>query len=307
MKGAAWRIGALGIAVCVIAGSARAADLEVTDHDRVWANFTREAAVVGDKHFWIEMRGMLLMDDQGIKQTDTNGVKFDGPTLNFAGYPVNKPHCTIGGTSPCIDSIDGGRFDLVGGYGLGPNAEVGLDLPFVMQEQIGFAEDPATSAGGGHENFANIGDLTLYGKFKRQLAEHWAGAIGLEINAASGSSSKGFGSGHTGLNPLLSTRYQSGRLALGAHVGWLFNVDGPADVFNWSLEGIVRGNALFALRCEVNGRQFRQFGDNFTDIAVWPGIDFNLTDYLTIRPEAEAHLTNDAINWGLGIGIAVTL
>src|SRR5262249_5600413 len=152
-----------------------------------------------------------------------------------------------------------------------------------------------------------IGDLTFYGKFKRQLAEHLAGAIGLEINTASGSTSNGFGSGHTGLNPFLSTRYQSGRLSLGAHAGFLLNVDGTADVFNWSLESILRGNALFALRCEVNGRQFRQFGDNYTDVSVWPGIDFNLTDYLTIRPEAEAHLTNDAINWGLGISIVVTL
>jgi len=87
----------------------------------------------------------------------------------------------------------------------------------------------------------------------------------------------------------------------------LFNVDGPSDVFNWSVEGIVRGNSWFAFRCEFNGRQFRDFGDNFTDISVWPGVDFNVTDYLVIRPQAAAHLTNDAINWGLGLGIAVTL
>ena len=300
MKGAASRIGALVIAVHVVAGVAFAADTAVTDRDRVWVNFSREAAVVGDKHFWIELRGMKLMDDQGITQRDTTGTKFDGPTLNLAGYPVNKPRCTIGGNPQCVEEIDGGRFDLVGAYGLGPNVEVGLDLPFVMQETVSFV-------GPDHNEFTDIGDLMFYGKFKRQLAEHWAGAIGLEVDAASGSSSKGFGSGHTGLNPLLSTRYQSGRVAIGAHVGWLFNVDGPSDVFNWSLEGIVRGNSMFALRCEVNGRQLREFGDNFTDIAVWPGIDFNLTDYLVIRPQAEAHLTSDAINWGLGIGIAVTL
>jgi len=35
MKGAASRIGALGIAVCVVAGSAHAADVGGTDRDRV--------------------------------------------------------------------------------------------------------------------------------------------------------------------------------------------------------------------------------------------------------------------------------
>ena len=68
-----------------------------------------------------------------------------------------------------------------------------------------------------------------------------------------------------------------------------------------------RGSPLFALRCEVNGRQFRDFGDNFTDIAVWPGIDFNLTDSFIIRPQAAAHVTNDALNWGLGIGFVFTM
>src|SRR5215813_480950 len=301
MKGAASRIGTLVIAVCVVAGAARADEpsnvagaaradepSDVTDRDRVWVNFTREAAVVGDKHFWIELRGMYLADDQGISQRDSAGVKFHGPTLNLAGYPVN-PHCTIGGNPPCVEAINGSRYELIGAYGLGKSAEVGIDLPFIMQEKVSFV-------GPGHDNFADIGDLQFFGKVKRQLAEHWAGAIGLELSTASGSSSKGFGSGHTGLNPLLSTRYESGPFAVGGHVGWLFNVDGPADVFNWSVEGIFRGNSWFALRCEFNGRQLRDFGDTFTDVSVWPGADFNVTDYLVIRPQALAHLSSDAIN-----------
>jgi len=298
MKAAASRISALVIAVCVAAGSAFAADSDVTDRDRVWANFTREAALLGSKQFWIELRGMKIMDDQSIDQRDSQGTPFQGPTLNLAGYQINDP-CTIGGSPGCVEEIDGGRFDLVAAYGIGGFLEVGMDLPFLMQEQIEYV-------GGGFDNFVGIGDLQLYGKFKRQLAEHWTGAIGLEINAASGSATEGFGSGHTGLNPFLSTRYQSGRIAVGAHVGFLLNVDDPPDVFNWSLQGIVRGNQLVAFRCEVNGRQFHDNGD-ITDIAIWPGIDFNLTDYFVIRPQAQAHLTTDAINWGLGLGIALTM
>lgn len=298
MTGAGLRGVALAIAVCSIAAVAAAAGTDVTDSDRVWANFTREAAVVGDNHFWIELRGMSLMDDQGIKQTDSQGMTFDGPTLGFNGYPVNKPNCTVGST--CVDQITGGRFELVGAYGLGANAEVGIDLPFVMQEKISFAQAPS-------DNHTGIGDMVLYGKFKRQLAEHWAGALGLEINTATGSQSRFLGAGATGLNPFLSTRYESGRVALGAHVGFLLNTGSQPDVFNWDLEGIVRGSPMFALRCEVNGRQFRDFGENFTDIAVWPGLDVNLTDFFTIRPQAEAHLTSDALNWGLGVAFVFTM
>jgi hypothetical protein len=285
--------------MCSVTGTALAVGPDVSDGDRLWVNFTREAAVVGDKHFWIELRGMTLMDDQGIAQEDSQGTKFDGPTLGLNGYPVNQPKCSPTAPTNCIESIDGGRFDLVGAYGLGPNLEVGADFPFVVQQQISFV-------GGNNQEDADLGDLLLYGKFKRQLAEHWAGALGVEVSAPTGSSSNFIGSGHTGLNPFLSARYQSGRLGLGGHAGFLLNVDGPADVFNWSFDAIVRGNQMFALRCEVNGRLFRD-NETFNDISVWPGIDFNLTDNIIIRPQAVAHCTSDAINWGLGVGLVFTM
>jgi hypothetical protein len=303
MKGAASWGGVLVIAVCAVAGTALASDTDVTDRDRLWANFTREAAVVGAKQFWLELQGMVLMDDQSVKQTDNQGATFKGPTLGLNGYPINKPACSsaASATTPtCIESIDGGRLDLVGAYGLGANAEVGLDLPFLMQQQIKFVD-------GSHQSFANVGDLLLYGKIKRQLEEHWAAALGLEISIPTGSRSKYLGSGDLGLNPVLSTRYQGGPLALGAHVGFLLNTGTQSDVFNWDVDAIVRVTAPFALRCEVNGRQFRDFGENYTDISIWPGMDFNLTDYFIIRPQGVAHLTNDALDWGLGIAFVFTL
>lgn len=303
MMGAASRIGTLVIAACAVTATAFAqASSDVTDRDRVWANFTREAAIVGHQHFWLELRGMKLMNDQSIKQSDGEGGTFKGPTLNLAGYPLNRPQKCKGlaGEPGCVTEIDGGRFDLVAAYGLLSTLEVGLVFPFVMQEQVSFSD-------GANQETADLGDLQFYGKFKRQLAEHWAGALGLEINAATGSSSKGFGTGHTGLNPFMSVRYQSGRVALGSHVGFLLNVDGPSDVFNWSVEGIVRATHLFALRCEVNGRLLKAGGETFNDVAVWPGLDFNLTDYFVIRPQALAHLTTDAVDWGLGLGLALTM
>jgi hypothetical protein len=210
MKGAASRVSALVIAACAVAGAAFAQTAaeppvtgDITDNDRVWANFTREAATVGEKHFWIELRGMKLMDDQSIKQKSSDGTQFEGPTLGLNGFPLNHPKCDISAQNGCIEEIDGGRFDLVGAYGVWSTLEVGVDFPFVVQESINYV-------GGANAENANIGDLLLYGKFKRQLSEHVAGAIGVEISAPTGSSSKFIGSGNTGLNPFLSTRYQSG-------------------------------------------------------------------------------------------------
>jgi hypothetical protein len=285
MKGAVYWCGALTVAVCAVAGGARAETRDVTDQDRVWANFTREAAVVGANRFWIELRGMKLSDDQG------------GPALGLNGYPVNDFEKAKGKT---IDNIDGGRFDLIGAYGLGPRWEFGTDFAFVTQQQISFTD-------GTLQSDTNIGDLLLYGKFKEVLAEHWAGALGLEMSIPTGDRKKMLGSGELGLNPILSTRYQSGRVAIGGHLGFLLNTNSQPDVFNWSVEGIVRGTDLFALRVEVNGRLFNEFGGTFNDIAVYPGIDFNLTDNFIIRPEGLAHLTNDAIDWGLGIGFVFTI
>lgn len=299
MKGAPLKGSALAIAVWLAAGTAFAAGPDVTDGDRLWVNFSREAAVLGEKHFWLELRGMSLMDDQGITQpTSQAGTTYKGPTLGFNGYPLNDPKC--GSTDQCIEKIDGGRFDLLGAYGISATTEVGLDMPFVMQEQLSFVD-------GGHTENVGVGDLLLYGKLKHQFAEHVAGALGLEISIPTGSPDHFFGSGDLGLNPFLSTRYQSGRLALGAHAGFLLNSTDQPDVFNWSVDAIVRGNAMFALRCEVNGRQFRDIGNNYTDIAVWPGIDINLTDNVIIRPQGEAHATSDAIDWGLGLGLVFTM
>jgi hypothetical protein len=273
--------------VCVWAASALAAGADVTDNDRVWANFTREAAIVGDRHFWIELRAMKLEDDVG------------GPKLGLNGYPINDPD---------IINIDGGRFDLVGAYGLGM-AEIGADFPFVMQEQITSLGTKLTDSGQRvreHDDNVSPGDLVLYGKFKRQLAEHWAGALGLEISAPTGSENDFLGSGELGLNPFLSSRYQSGPFAFGGHVGFLLNTGNQADVFNWSLEAIARYNAYVSFRCELNDRLFRD-GQTYNDMTIWPGLDLNLIDNVVIRPEGLAHLTNDAIDWGVGVGIALTL
>jgi hypothetical protein len=314
MKTAAVRWGALVLLACVVAtrgvaqdaapdaeaatSSAAASTSDVTDRDRTWASFSREAATVGDGHFWVELRAMKLNDDEGADKTDTTaGVSVSGPALGLSGYPVNSFERR---NNDFIDEIDGGRFDLIAAYGLGPYWELGMDLPFVMQQQISLSS-------GASQDDVGVGDLMFYGKFKKELAEHWAGALGLEMSIPTGSEDELFGSGELGLNPFLSTRYQAGRFGLGAHVGFLLNTDDQPDVFNWSVQGIVRGNETFSLRTEFVGRVFNDFGQTFNDIAAYPGLDFNLTDNFIIRPEGLAHLTDDAIDWGIGIGFVFTM
>ena len=267
----------------------------VTDKDRMWANFTREAAVVGDRQFWIELRGMKLMNDQAIKQTNSLGT-FEGPTLGLNGYPI-KPFAEKKGKN--VEEIDGGRFDLIGAYGI-EMWEVGMDLPFVMQQQIEFVD-------GTFQNDANVGDMVLYGKYKMQWDDEWAGGLGMEMSIPTGPEDELLGSGDLGLNPFVSTRYQSGRVGLGGHLGFLLNTGSQPQVFNWSLQGVVRGNEHFSLRTEIVGRLFNNVGSTFNDIAVYPGLDFNLTDNFIIRPEGLAHLSTDAINWGIGIGFVFTM
>lgn len=277
----------LAIALIATATIASAAEntrvtSDVTDLDRMWDNFNREAAVVGDGRFWVELRGLKLNKND--------------PKIGLNGYPVKRFERKRGSE---LTELDGGRFDLIGAYGLG-QAELGIDLPLVLQESLDFAD-------GTNSEHASFGDMVLYGKFKQELAENWAGALGLEMSIPTGRESVMLGSGDLGLNPFLSTRYQSGRLAIGGHLGFLLNTGSQPQIFNWSVQGIARGNRHFALRTEVTGQLYNDVGNTFNIISVYPGLDFNLTENFIIRPEGMAGLTYQAFDWGIGIGLVFTM
>ena len=289
---------AIGLALSASAALGQAASSDVTDNDRMWSNFNREAAVVGDGHFWVELQAMKLNNDQAIKQPDvTDPTKnIEGPTLGLNGYPV-KPFAQKQGSN--VTSIDGGTFNLIGAYGI-QDWEVGGNLPFVMQQQISFATKRP-------QEDANVGDLVLYGKYKMALADHWAGGLGVEMSIPTGPESELLGSGDLGLNPFLSTRYSSGRVALGGHLGFLLNTGSQPQVFNWSVQNILRGTQHFCIRTEITGRLFNDVGETFNDIAAYPGLDINFFEHVIIRPEGLVHITTDAINWGIGIGLVFTM
>jgi hypothetical protein len=218
------------------------------------------------------------------------------PKLNLIGFAtegVNRRK------DDKITRMTGGVFDLLGSVGLGANAELGFDIPFLIQK----TEFETL----GNENDEDIGDLVLYGKFKRKVAERCVLAAGLEIKIPTGIESKQFGTGELGLNPFASTRYTRGRFSLGGHVGWYIYTGSVPDVFNYSVEAIVRGSERYALRAEFSGRRFKDFGDTFDDIVVQPGIDFRLTDSFLIRPNGLIGVTPEAVDWGVGLGLALLL
>lgn len=259
-----------------LTGLAAAEEPAATEGDRVFRNFTREAATVGDGSVRVELRGLRVEDQSN-------------PDLNILGFPIGDK----------VDGVSGGTIDLLGSYGLGKHMEVGVDMPVVMQK-MRFKT--------GHTiREEDVGDLLLYGKMKRQVAEHCAVAGGLEVSLPTGPESKGFGTGEVGMNPFLSTRYQRGRFAVGAHIGYDFFTGQVDDVLNYSVTGTVRGNENLSLRTEISGRLFKAGGVDYHDVSILPGIDVRVSDRFTIRPTLLAGITDDSMDWGIGLGLALQL
>lgn len=316
MKGAAQRglvavlTGVLTVLLASAECSAQAtqqAPVLVTDADRVFRNFTRESATVNPGQIRVELRALRTEElagpgDPDCRQPDRSNCA----RLNTAGQRV------LG-----VEEVKGASIDLVGSYGLMPNTEVGFVAPFIIETVKLDTGQKITN-----EDF---GDLLFYGKYKQSVAKNCTVAGGLELTAptgdeeqtrtmarrfrvdgsAAGRGFSAFGAGSVGLNPFVSTRYQSGRLGVGAHVGYNFITgDETPNAFNYSAHVILRGTDFFALRAEVSGRVFDQFGTRWQDVVMLPGIDINLTQNFIIRPEGLANLTGTAQDWGIGVGIA---
>jgi hypothetical protein len=198
-----------------------------------------------------------------------------------------------------VQSISGGIIELVGSYGFAKNAEVGFIVP-------GFIQSLERKSGGNKVNDADVGDLLLYGKLQRSVAEHCMVGGGLELTTPNGPKDKGFSTGELGLNPFVSTRYQKGRLGVGANVGWNFYSGDVSDVLNYGAEVILRGSETYAVRAEIVGRVFDESGTRFNDLTILPGIDIKWTENVTVRPTGLANGTDTALDWGIGCGVAVS-
>ena len=279
MKGAAqvWFVASMLATLLVIqAGSASAAD--VTDADRTYLNYTRETATVGEDNLRLEVRGMTVADEGG------NRLNIIGIRLRRL-YPDREGH-----------NLSGGEIDLLGSYGLGKNAEVGFIVPGLFQS-LQFQNAPTLNA-------TNVGDLKLYGKFKRSVAEHCSVGGGVELTMPNGSRNTGLSRGELGATPVLSTRYEYGKYALGVNAAYEIYTGDAVDVFDYGTEGIVRVSDTWAFRTELAGQVFKDGGHQFDALQLLPGIDFNLSDNMVVRPTGMVGLTNSALDYGIGAGLA---
>ncbi len=265
----------------VVTTGASAAEVNVTDADRTYRNFTRETATVRKDEIRLEVRGLQEQDDGTTR-------------LDLLGFPVKRlPGVSEGNVS----TLSGGIIDFVATYGFAKNAEIGFIIP-------GYIQSLTLKSGGNKINNSDIGDVMLYGKFQRPLAEHFSVGAGMELTTPNGPVNKGFGTGQVGVNPFLSARYQQGRIGVGANVGFNFYNHSVPDVLNYGAEVILRANATFSLRTEIAGRVFNQFGTRYDDLQILPGLDVQISDNITIRPTGMAGGTNTSLDWGIGAGFA---
>ena len=307
MKGAAadmWVVKWIAGVSLLVTSLASAA--EVTDNDRMFRSYTRETATVSDGQVRLEIRGLEI-------QSEANSH------VNVIGLPVKN-----------VDKSSAGIVDLVGSYGIAKNAELGFVLPGLIETQ--HLKNPVTAGGrcaggatpsrqcttdsdcgGGvckpitstNQN-DDVGDFLLYTKFKHQVANHcWIGG-GVEVTMPNSSEHKGFTTGEFSFNPVVSTRYQHGRFAVGAHAGVQVYAGDTANAFNYSIEGVVRATDTYALRAEWAGRVFNQGGTRIWDAQALPGLDINLSNNLTVRPTGLIKASTDSLDWGIGVGVATT-
>jgi hypothetical protein len=284
MKGAAqrWIVASLTSLVVVggsVAWGAEATEwgVPITDKDRVFRNYTRETATVEEDQFRLEVRGLVAEKDGNAR-------------LNAAGFLMDS--------SP---EVNAGYLDLVGTYGFAKGMEAGFIITGIWQG--------TEQSDGSFDNVDGVGDFLMYGKFQREVLDDLlegklnAGA-GMELTTPNGSESKGLGAGDVGVNPFISARWKRGAIAFGSHLGWNFYAGDTADVFNYSIYGIIRPSSVWAFRTEWSGRLFTQGGGRQWDAVFMPGIDFNLTEQITIRPTGLARGSTRSYDWGVGLGAA---
>lgn len=296
MKGALYRWVLANLAgVVLIAATGAAVAVDVTDADRVFRNYTRETATVGENQIRLEVRGL---------REETQ----DTARLNPAGQHL--PYCPFPSLE-CTKDLDAGFFDLIGSYGFGKNAEVGFVLTGINEslhitQNVPIDSQTSQSVTVKKVHDSDIGDIQLYTKFQRPVAQHCAVGAGVELSLPTGSRGKGLGTGELGVNPVASTRYQRGPLAVGGNIGYQIYTGDVVDVFNYGTEVIVRATEMYALRTELAGRLFEQGGHHFHDLTVLPGVDVNLASNLVIRPTGLVGVSPSAPDWGIGLGVAMT-
>lgn len=199
------------------------------------------------------------------------------------------------------------NFDFLMSISLIEGLEVGADMPLVLIQP----EDPYPDSKG-------IGDVSAYIKYRILHTDMLDLVGGFEYQANSADNDTApcgataangglctLGFGERGYNPFGSVRVRLGdQFATGGHFGVEFFEDPLGDVANWDVNAIWTPFLWLSARLELTG--YNQItGPSQDIIALQPGIDF-VFDRMTFRIGGTKGLTDDAADWNLGGGLAIT-
>ncbi len=269
------------VAVLSICGMAKLANAaEVTDVDRSYGNFVREAATVGEQQVRLEVRGLSL-NDEGKTRIDIVGRRIKA------------------------DSLAGGKVEALASYGVFKGSEIGIDVPIIAQSVTVNGQNLSTNGDPVPGSTTGLGDISLYWKFKQQVAEHCAVGAGVEVQTPSNTNDK-IGTREVGLNGFVGTRYTHGAFGIGLNTGYQFFSGDVANVYNFGVTTHIKGGENWGLRTELVGRIFDQAGLRNHDVSILPGIDYNISRNWVFRPTGIVGITSTSLDWGIGAGLAAT-
>ena len=259
--------------------------------------------------------------------------------LFVAAHSVALVATALAGEGPALRRDPGFRFDseTVDGFwieaaGGGSHSEVGsqIDVDTVgaaLRAVWGFryAEVGATVVGrwtridfpfGDDLEETGIGNSPLWAKGvwrTRDEDAFWRFAVGGGLSVVLPASEDVIGSKDTFLQPFATAGVHIGPLLVQGHAGYTSDIEnsGDYDATFWGAGVHWAPIDWLALRAEVSGDHTVDAPfDDIDSVSIDPGLDFKLdagasVDVL-LRTTAEAGLTSDAPDWGIGAAIVVT-
>jgi len=203
------------------------------------------------------------------------------------------------------------RYDWLLTIGLFPGSEIGADLPLNYLD-----------GSDGVPDVKGIGQVSAWAKYDFMHLLDENGDPDLNLTAgfeyvADSAENDGTPCGTTpgttcrlgldraGYNPFGAVRFRPiEQFSVGGHFGFLFYENPLGDVINWDTNAIWSPLDWLGLRLELTG--FNQVeGPSQDIISLQPGIDL-VFDRLTFRIGGVKGLTDDAADWALGGGVAIT-